>query len=135
LEKLIITTALTGAETTKEQNPNLPITPQEIAQSAYEAYKAGSSLIHLHVRDKDGKPTQSVEVFKEAMDLIKEKCDVIVQVSTGGAVGMTAEERVQPVTLSPEMATLSTGTVNFGDGVFERFGSLGCRDRSHNALI
>lgn len=119
MEKLIITTALTGAETTKEQNPNLPITPQEIAQSAYEAYKAGSSLIHLHVRDKDGKPTQSVEVFKEAMDLIKEKCDVIVQVSTGGAVGMTAEERVQPVTLSPEMATLSTGTVNFGDGVFE----------------
>ncbi|SHJ80494.1 3-keto-5-aminohexanoate cleavage enzyme [Anaerobranca californiensis DSM 14826] len=118
MQPLIITAALVGAEVTKEQNPNLPITPEEIAQSAYECYQKGASIIHLHVRDKEGKPTQSVEIFKETIDLIKKKCDPIIQISTGGAVGTPVEERIAPLALRPEMATLTTGTVNFGNDVF-----------------
>jgi 3-keto-5-aminohexanoate cleavage enzyme len=118
MEKLIITVALTGAEVTREQTPYLPITPEEIADSAYECWKAGASIAHVHVRDAQGRPTQDRETYRKVIELIKERCDIIVQVSTGGAVGMTAEERLQPVTLSPEMATLSLGTVNFGDDVF-----------------
>ncbi|HOL16706.1 MAG TPA: 3-keto-5-aminohexanoate cleavage protein [Bacillota bacterium] len=118
MEKLIITAALTGAEVTRADNPNLPITPAEIAQAAYECYEAGASIVHLHVRHADGTPTQDGAVYKETIERIKEKCDIIIQVSTGGAVGMSAEERLQPVYLKPEMASLSTGSVNFGNNVF-----------------
>jgi len=113
--KLIITCAITGAETTKEMNPALPITPEEIAQGAFEAYEAGASVLHLHVRQEDGTPTQDVAVFKKAMDLIRAKCDIVIETTTGGAAWMTPEERLQPVTLNPEMASLDCGTVNFGD--------------------
>lgn len=119
MEKLIITCCLTGAEVTKEQCPAVPYTAEEMAQSAYEAYKAGASLIHIHVRTDDGTPTQSQERFKVVLDAIREKCpDAILQVSTGGAVGMSDEERLQPVNLHPEMATLDAGTTNFGDDIF-----------------
>ena len=118
MDKLIITAALTGAEVIREQNPNLPVTPVEIAEAAYRCYEAGASIVHVHVRNEDETPTQSAAVFSETIGLIKEKCNIIIQVSTGGAVGMTAEERLQPVYLKPEMATLSTGSVNFGDDVF-----------------
>lgn len=118
MAKAILTCALCGAETTREHQPNLPITPMELAQSAEEAWKAGASIIHLHVRKSDGTPTMEVEVFKEAHDLIRKKTDAIVQFSTGGAVGMPLEERISPLDLKPEMATLTTGTVNFGDDVF-----------------
>ncbi len=119
MQKLIITAAICGAEVTKEDNPNLPVTPDELAQAAYDAEQAGASIIHLHVRDQDGNPTQSEVVFKETIDKIKSKgCKAIIQPSTGGAVGMTAEERMQPLNLKPEMATLSTGSVNFGADVF-----------------
>lgn len=118
MSKLIITAALVGAEVTKKDHPRLPVTPEEIAQAAYEARQAGASIIHLHVRRPDGTPTQDAEVFRETIGLIRDKCDVIIQVSTGGAVGMTPEERLAPVTLRPEMATLTTGSVNFGDDVF-----------------
>lgn len=113
--KKIITCAVTGAETTREHNPNLPLTPEEIAQSAYEAYQAGAAVCHLHVRDAKGNPTQDVNVFKETISLIRKKCDMVVEVTTGGAVGMTPEERLAPVTLSPDMASLDCGTVNFGN--------------------
>lgn len=118
MQKLIITAALTGAEVTKEQQPNLPITPEEIAEAAYEAYKAGASIVHIHARDKDGNPTQDYEVYKEIKERIGAKCPVIFQPSTGGAVWHTLEERLQPVELRPEMATLSCGTCNFGPDVF-----------------
>lgn len=115
MNKVIITCAVTGAETTRAQQPALPLTPQEIADSTYEAYLAGASIVHLHVRDKQGKPTQDIAVFKEAMSLIRKKCDIVIEVTTGGAVGMTPQERLQPVQLEPEMASLDCGTVNFGD--------------------
>lgn len=118
MDKLIITAALTGAEVTREHTPHLPVSPQEIAEAAFECYEAGAAMVHIHVRTPEGEPTQSADVFKETIDLIKEKCNIIIQVSTGGAVGMSAEERLQPVYLKPEMATLSTGSVNFGDDVF-----------------
>ncbi|WLT31147.1 3-keto-5-aminohexanoate cleavage protein [Geothrix sp. PMB-07] len=113
--KLIITCAITGAETTKEMNPALPITPEEIAQGAFEAWEAGASILHLHVRQDDGTPTQDVAVFKKAIDLIRANCDIVIETTTGGAAWMTPEERLQPVTLNPEMASLDCGTVNFGD--------------------
>lgn len=114
-DKLIITCAITGAETTREQQPALPITPEEIAAGAFEAYEAGASILHLHVRKDDGTPTQDKAVFKKAIDLVRSKCDMVIETTTGGAVGMTPEERLQPVTLKPEMASLDCGTVNFGD--------------------
>lgn len=118
MDKLIITAALVGAEVTREDTPHLPVTPEEIGQAAAEAREAGASIAHIHVRDADGKPSQDRELYRRAIEEIRKRCDIIIQVSTGGAVGMTAEERLQPVALRPEMATLTTGTVNFGDGVF-----------------
>jgi len=114
--KIVITCACTGAETTKEQNPALPTTPEEIADAAYEAWLAGASILHLHVRDQNGKPTQEVQVFRRTIELIRQKCNMVVEISTGGAVGDTADERLKPlVELEPEMASLDCGTVNFGD--------------------
>ena len=120
MEKLIITAAICGAEVTKEHNPAVPYTVAEIAEEAYKAHKAGAAIIHLHVREDDGTPTQSKERFKACIDAIREKCpDVIIQPSTGGAVGMSNDERLQPTELNPEMATLDCGTCNFGgDDVF-----------------
>ncbi|NLX61183.1 MAG: 3-keto-5-aminohexanoate cleavage protein, partial [Tissierellia bacterium] len=93
---------------------------EEIAREAEAAYKAGASIIHLHVREDDGTPTQDKERFRVCIEEIKKRCpDIIIQPSTGGAVGMTDDERLQPTELNPEMATLSCGSVNFGgDEVF-----------------
>ncbi|MFR6541660.1 MAG: 3-keto-5-aminohexanoate cleavage protein [Butyricimonas virosa] len=120
MEKLIITAAICGAEVTKEQNPAVPYTVEEIVREAKSAVDAGAAIVHLHVREDDGTPTQSKARFKECIDAIYKVCpDVILIPSTGGAVGMTAEERLQPTELFPEMATLDCGTCNFGDEVFE----------------
>ena len=121
MEKLIITAAICGAEVLKEHNPAVPYTVEECVREAKSAYNAGASLIHLHVREDDGTPTQSKDRFKVIIDAIKKECpDVIIQPSTGGAVGMTNDERLQPTELLPEMATLDCGTLNFGgDDIFE----------------
>ena len=118
MNKLIITAALVGAEVTRQEQPHLPLTPSEIADAAHDAWLAGASIVHLHARKPDGTSTQSATVFAEIIRLIRQRCDVIIQVSTGGAVGMTAAERLEPVTLKPEMATLTTGSVNFGGDIF-----------------
>jgi len=120
MQKVIITAAICGAEVTKEHNPNVPYTVEEIARGAKSAYDAGASIIHLHVREDNGAPTQDKNRFKECIDAIKSACpDAIIQPSTGGAVGMSNEERIQPVDLYPEMATLDCGTCNFGgDEIF-----------------
>ena len=120
MDKLIITAAICGAEVTKEQNPAVPYTVEEIVREAKSAVDAGAAIVHLHVREDDGTPTQNKERFKECIEAIYKVCpDVIIIPSTGGAVGMTAEERLQPTELYPEMATLDCGTCNFGDDVFE----------------
>ncbi|MFA6200618.1 MAG: 3-keto-5-aminohexanoate cleavage protein [Bacteroidales bacterium] len=120
MEKLIITAAICGAEVLKEHNPAVPYTVEECVREAKSAYEAGASIIHLHVRFDDGTPTQDKNRFKVIMDAIYKECpDVIIQPSTGGAVGMTDDERLQPTELCPEMATLDCGTCNFGgDDVF-----------------
>ncbi|WP_058952857.1 3-keto-5-aminohexanoate cleavage protein [Clostridium tyrobutyricum] len=115
MDKLIITAAICGAEVKKNQNENIPYSVEEIAHEAESAYNAGASIIHLHVRKEDGTPTQDLNVFKICIDAIKEKCgDVIIQPSTGGAVGMSDDERLNPIKLLPEMASLDCGTLNFG---------------------
>ncbi|GLC30413.1 3-keto-5-aminohexanoate cleavage protein [Clostridium omnivorum] len=120
MDKLIITAAICGAEVTKEHNPAVPYTVEEIGREAEAAYRAGASIIHLHVRQDDGTPTQDKERFRLCIEEIKRRCpDVIIQPSTGGAVGMSNEERLQPIYLHPEMATLDCGTCNFGgDEIF-----------------
>lgn len=118
MEKLIITACLTGAEVTRETQPALPITPDEIADAAYEAWKAGASIAHVHARKADGTPTQDIEMYRQIKTKIAQKCDIIFQPSTGGAVWHSKEERIQPVYIKPEMASLSTGTCNFGSDVF-----------------
>lgn len=120
MEKLIITAAICGAEVLKEHNPAVPYTVEECVREAKSAYDAGASIIHLHVRWDDGTPTQDRGRFKAVMDAIKAAIpDVIIQPSTGGAVGMSDDERLQPLELLPEMATLDCGTLNFGgDEVF-----------------
>ncbi|MFT3775961.1 MAG: 3-keto-5-aminohexanoate cleavage protein [Minicystis sp.] len=116
--ELILTAAIVGAETTREQTKWLPITSQEIADEAARCRDAGASVIHLHVRNADGSPSQSRDLFAEAIGRIREKTDAIVQTSTGGAVGMGVDERAQPILCKPEMATLNCGTLNFGNDVF-----------------
>ena len=120
MEKLIITAAISGAEVLKEHNPAVPYTVEECVREAKSAYDAGASIIHLHVRHDDGTPTQDKDRFKEVITAIEAACpNVIIQPSTGGAVGMTDDERLQPIELNPEMATLDCGTLNFGgDEVF-----------------
>ena len=122
MEKLIISACICGAEVTKENNPAVPYTVEEIVREAKSAYDAGASLIHLHVRWDDGTPTQDKGRFQECVDAIRKVCpDVIIQPSTGGAVGMTDLERLQSteITPTPEMATLDCGTCNFGgDEIF-----------------
>lgn len=116
--EVILTAAIVGAEITREHTPHLPITPQEIADEAARCREAGVAVIHLHVRNDDGSPTQSKDRFAETIERIRAKTDCIIQVSTGGAVGMSIEERVGPLACNPEMATLNCGSLNFGDDVF-----------------
>lgn len=118
MDPLIITVAPVGAEVMRDQNPNVPYTPAEIAEECYRAWNEGASIAHLHARLPDGRPTQDPAVYREIIELVSARTDLIIQVSTGGAVGMTRSERIGPVTLRPEMATLTCGTVNFGDGIF-----------------
>lgn len=120
MEKLIITAAICGAEVTKAHNPNVPYTVKELRDESKRCVDAGASIIHLHVRYDDGTPTQKKERFYEAVSAIRAACpDVIIQPSTGGAVGMSNAERLEPTELNPEMATLDCGTCNFGgDDIF-----------------
>src|SRR5690348_8811211 len=111
---LVLTAAIVGAETTRAQNPHLPLTADEIGEEAARCAAAGASVIHLHTRDDEGRASQDTERFRAAVRAIRSRCDVIVQTSTGGAVGMSVAERAGPLALTgadaPEMATLNVGT-------------------------
>jgi 3-keto-5-aminohexanoate cleavage enzyme len=119
---IVITAAIVGAETTREQTPYLPISAEEIGIEAQRCREAGAAMIHLHVRNPDGTPSQAPELFRAAIREIRKRSDILIQTSTGGAVGMGVDERCGALTLigadRPDMATLTTGTVNFGDDVF-----------------
>lgn len=113
--------ALVGAELTRERTPYLPLTPHEIAESARLAVQSGAAIVHVHVRDDAGRPTNDADRFREVLDLIRQRClpIPIIQVSTGGAMGDSFESRSQPLEAGPDMASLNSGSINFGDGVFE----------------
>lgn len=118
MEPLIITAALVGAELSRKEQPYLPLSPEEIAAQGLEAIQAGASILHLHVRNPEGNPTCNEKIFKETIDLIRQKSNVIIQVSTGGAIGDTDEDRCRPLLANPDMASLTTGSINFGKEVF-----------------
>jgi len=121
MEKLILTAAITGAELDKAKCPALPITAQEQAAEAKACVAAGVSVIHLHVRDTHGKPSQELGDFKKSVDAIHAACHPkpIIQFSTGGAVGESMERRLASLTLKPAMASFNLGTINFGEEVFQ----------------
>jgi uncharacterized protein (DUF849 family) len=114
--KVIITCAVTGSIHTPSMSPHLPITPQEIADAAIGAAEAGAAVVHLHARNpKDGRPDQSPEAFAPFLKVIKQRSNVVVNITTGGGMGMTVEQRVAPAaTFKPEIASLNMGTMNFG---------------------
>jgi 3-keto-5-aminohexanoate cleavage enzyme len=120
MNKLIITCAISGAEVMKEHNKSVPYTIKEMVEAAKGAFDAGASIIHLHAREDDGLPTQDKQRYKEIIEAIQKECpDLIIQVSTGGAVGMSRDERIDVLNIHPEMATLDCGTLNFGgDDIF-----------------
>ncbi len=113
---VIITCAPTGGIHTPTMSEHLPITPDQIAQASIEAAEAGASVIHLHARDPEtGRPDPRPELFQEFLPKIKGACDAVINVSTGGGLGMTREERLRAATsTSPEMASLNVGSLNFG---------------------
>jgi 3-keto-5-aminohexanoate cleavage enzyme len=119
MDPVIITVAPVGAELTPDQTPHLAVTPKQLGDVARKVRQAGASMIHVHCRNDDGTNTHDVARFKAAYEEVREQSDLIVQFSTGGAIGMTPEERSSVLQLRPEMATLTCGSVNFGDDVFE----------------
>lgn len=119
MEPLIIACAPVGAEVTPDQTPYLPYTPAKLAETAAAIREAGASIVHVHCRNDDGSNTHDVDRFREAYSAVRAASDLIVQFSTGGAIGMTPEERSAVLQLRPEMATLTCGSVNFGDDIFE----------------
>jgi len=114
--KVIITCAVTGSIHTPTMSPHLPITSQEIADAAIGASEAGAAIVHLHARDpKDGRPDQSPDAFAPFLKVIKQRANVVVNITTGGAPTMAIEERVRPAaTFKPEVASLNMGSMNFG---------------------
>ncbi len=116
MEKLIITVAPTGAWPTKEITPYVPVEPQEIAEEVYRCWQAGAAMAHIHVRNDDQSPTMNLEKFRETVALIRSRkdCDIILNLTTSGNVGLDDEERMQPfMELKPEMASYDAGTMNW----------------------
>lgn len=114
--KVMITCAVTGAIHTPSMSPHLPITAAEIAEAAIGAAEAGAALVHVHARNPvDGRPDQSPEAFEPFLKVIKQRCDAVINITTGGAPTMTIEERLRPCThFKPEVASLNMGSMNFG---------------------
>jgi len=119
MEPLIVTVAAVGAEVMPHQTPHLPVTPEALGETAARCREAGAAIVHVHCRNDDGSNASDPARFAAAYAAIRERSDIVVQFTTGGAIGMTGAERAAPLRLRPEMATLTCGTVNFGDEVFE----------------
>jgi len=121
MEKLIISVGITGSRITRKQTPYIPITPEEIAQSGIEAWRAGASVLHVHVRDpKTGLGTQDISIFKEVVDRIRSETDAILCLTTSGIPGrnLPIADRLQPLSLHPELVSFDAGSVNMGEHVF-----------------
>ncbi len=114
--KVIISVAVTGSIHTPTMSPHLPVTPDEIAEQSIAAAKAGASIIHLHARDpKTGRPTPDPDVFMQFLPRIKQNCDAVINITTGGGANMTVDDRMAaPLVAKPEMCSLNMGSMNFG---------------------
>lgn len=123
MDKRIITAALTGNWGDKTNNPALPMTPEEMADAAYECWKEGAAVVHLHMRDEEGRPTMRADLFEKTIRLIREKCDVIINITSSGGqsfeTGMATDEarlhpfRVLQGDVKPEMGSFDCGTLNW----------------------
>ena len=119
--KLIITAAITGSRITRETTPYIPITPKEITQSAIDCWRAGASIVHIHVRDPEtGQGTQDLQLFRQVVEPLREKTDLVLCLTTSGIPGrnLPIEERLAPLALKPELASFDAGSINLGGAVF-----------------
>lgn len=117
-EKAVLTAALTGPVATKSDNPNLPTSPEEIAAAAQGASEAGAAIVHVHLRDAEGRPTADLDVAQRVVGLIQASCPAVVQLSTGVGLDVPYEDRMRLVDARPQMATLNVCTMSFGAGEF-----------------
>lgn len=123
-DKVIITAALTGSAPTRTQNPAIPYTPQEIAASAIDCWKAGAAIAHIHVREPEtGAPSSRSELFEEVVATIRQECDILINLTTTGfhlkgSPEDLYETRLAPISLKPDLGSLDIGTLNFRGGVF-----------------
>lgn len=136
-DKVILTVAPTGSSTSRKQTPYVPLTPAEIAEETYRSWQAGASVVHLHVREDDGSPCMNYDKFKEAIQRIRDKCDIVINMTTAGGFGVSDEDRILPLDLMPDMATMDAGSMNVaGDFVFHNsiafLEKLGRRTRELN---
>ena len=121
MNKVIITAAITGSRMMRDVAPYISITPEEISQSAIEAWQAGASVVHLHVRDPEtGLGSQDVELFRRVVEPIRGKTDLILSLTTSGIPGrnLPIEDRLAPLSLKPELASFDAGSINLGGNVF-----------------
>lgn len=121
MEKLIITVGITGSRITRDETPHIPITPEEIAQSGIEAWKAGASVLHIHVRDpRTQLGSQDPAIYREVVDRIRSRTDAVLCLTTSGIPGrnLPIEERLQSLAFDPEMVSFDAGSVNMGSNVF-----------------
>jgi len=121
MEKLIVTAALTGSRIGRDTPPYIPILPEEITASAIECWKAGASVVHIHVRDPEtGLGTQDTELFRRVLEPLREKTDLIICMTTSGIPGknLSIAERLAPLALKPDLASFDAGSINLGGGVF-----------------
>ncbi len=113
MEKLVITVAPTGSVPRKKDTPHVPVTPDEIADTAYACAQEGAAIIHVHCRDANERPTSKFEIFKETVEKIRKRTKLIVMTSTSGIAGTTDADRAAPLQTNPEMGSLTTGSLNF----------------------
>lgn len=114
--RIIITVAVNGSVPTKDQTPHVPVTPGEVIEDTVRCWEAGASVVHIHARDSQGKPSHDYEFFARCLEGIRERCDIIVQFSTGSRAGVDRDTRIASVTLRPEMMSLNSGCCNFLQG-------------------
>src|ERR1700750_270605 len=117
-EPLLITVAPTGAETAKADCPQLPTTPEELAQTAKDCEQAGAAMIHIHVRDREHRATLDLALLREWVAAVRESSDLVVQLSTGGSVHDPLDQRMKVLDAEPDACSLTMGTTTFGDDVF-----------------
>ena len=115
---VVVTCAITGADVFRDNNPNIPYTTTEIADSAIGAADAGATIAHLHVREDDGTPSGRAELFIDLIDRIRAGSDILTMVSTGGSNEMTIEERTTGLEAKPDISGVESGSMNFGDETF-----------------